>query len=156
MKNGSICVNAGIDHSNVDGHENILLLPDSPDESAKSIKETIFTITGKRVSVVITDTNGRAFRMGQTGAAVGIAGIRATKDWRGTTDLFGRVLEVKNEAIVDEIAGFSNILMGEGNGGTPIAIIRGLDMFYEPGTIQELYRPENEDVIRKALKSQSI
>ena len=156
MKNGSICVNAGIDHSNVDGSENILLLPDFPDESAKRIKETIFTITGKRVSVVITDTNGRAFRMGQTGAAVGIAGIRATRDWRGTTDLFGRVLEVKNEAIVDEIAGFSNILMGEGNGGTPIAIIRGLEMFYEPGTIQELYRPENEDVMRKALKSLSI
>ncbi|NJD77410.1 MAG: coenzyme F420-0:L-glutamate ligase [Candidatus Methanoperedens sp.] len=156
MKNGSICVNAGIDHSNVDGHENILLLPDSPDESAKRIKETIFTITGKRVSVVITDTNGRAFRMGQTGAAVGIAGIKATRDWRGTTDLFGRILEVKNEAIVDEIAGFSNILMGEGNGGTPIAIIRGLEMFYEPGTIQELYRPENEDVISKALRYQSI
>lgn len=155
MKNGSICVNAGIDRSNVEGSVNILLLPASPDESARKIKETIFMVTGKKVSVVITDTNGRAFRIGQTGAAIGIAGIKPTKDWRGTKDLFGRILEVKNEAIVDEIAGFANLLMGEGNGGTPVAVIRGLDMYDESGAIAELYRPENEDVIRNALKSLS-
>ncbi len=154
-KHGSICVNAGIDHSNVEGDDNILLLPEDPDKSARKLKESILKYTGKNVSVVITDTNGRAFRMGQTGAAIGIAGIKATRDWRGTEDLFGRVLEVKNEAVVDEIAGFANILMGEGNGGTPIAIIRGLDLYDERSGIKELYRPENEDVIRKALKARS-
>jgi coenzyme F420-0:L-glutamate ligase/coenzyme F420-1:gamma-L-glutamate ligase len=61
------------------------------------------------------------------------------------------VLEVKNEAIVDEIAGFANILMGEGNGGMPIVIIRGLDLYHESYGIRELFRPEEEDVIRKAL-----
>ncbi len=155
-KNGSICVNAGIDRSNVEGSFNILLLPASPDESARKIKDTIFAITGKKVSVVITDTNGRAFRIGQTGAAIGIAGIKPARDWRGTKDLFGRVLEVKNEAIADEIAGFANLLMGEGNGGTPIAVIRGLDLYDESGAIADLYRPEKEDVIRNALKSLSI
>ena len=154
-RNGSICVNAGIDHSNVEGEKNILLLPDDPDKSARQIKESIFKYTSKKVSVVITDTNGRAFRIGQTGAAIGIAGIKASRDWRGTKDLFGRVLEVKNEAVVDEIAGFANILMGEGNGGTPIVIIRGMGMYHESYGIRELFRPEKEDVIRRALKSLS-
>ncbi|MCZ7399215.1 MAG: coenzyme F420-0:L-glutamate ligase [Candidatus Methanoperedens sp.] len=155
-KHGSICVNAGIDHSNVEGSDNILLLPEDPDASALKIKDSIFKYTGKKVSVVITDTNGRAFRIGQTGAAIGIAGIKATRDWRGTRDLFGRVLEVKNEAIVDEIAGFANILMGEGNGGMPIVIIRGFNLYHDSYGIKELFRPEKEDVIRRALKAQSI
>jgi len=155
-RNGSICVNAGIDHSNVEGEKNILLLSEDPDKSAQKLKESILKYTGKNVSIIITDTNGRAFRMGQTGAAIGIAGIKATRDWRGTRDLFGRVLEVKNEAVVDEIAGFANILMGEGNGGMPIVIIRGLDMYHESYGIKELHRPEKEDVIRRALKAQSV
>ncbi|MCE8425841.1 MAG: coenzyme F420-0:L-glutamate ligase [Candidatus Methanoperedens sp.] len=150
-RTGSICVNAGIDHSNVEGADNIISLPESPDGSAKKIKDDLFKLTGKKVSVIITDTNGRAFRIGQSGIAIGIAGIRATKDWRGTKDLFGRVLEVKNEAIVDEIAGFANILLGEGNGGTPIAIISGLDYYCECYGIGDMNRPEEEDVIRAAL-----
>ncbi|HYN44746.1 MAG TPA: coenzyme F420-0:L-glutamate ligase [Candidatus Limnocylindrales bacterium] len=157
MKNGSICVNAGIDHSNVEGSDNALLLPKDPDKSALDLKRSLFNYTGKNVSVIITDTNGRAFRIGQTGAAIGCAGIKPTRDWRGTKDLFGRILEVKNEGIADEIAGFANILMGEGNGGMPIVIIRGLDLYDESHGIKELYRPPNEDEIRKAiLKSRSI
>ena len=157
MKNGSICVNAGIDHSNVEGNDNILLLPEDPDSSALDLKKRLFDYTGKNVSVIITDTNGRAFRIGQTGAAIGCAGIRPTRDWRGTKDLFGRILEVKNEGIADEIAGFANIIMGEGDGGTPIVILRGLELYNESNGIKELYRPEDEDVIRRAiLKSRSI
>lgn len=157
MKNGSICINAGIDHSNVEGSDNILLLPEDPDKSALELKKSLFNYAEKNVSVIITDTNGRAFRMGQTGAAIGCAGIKPTRDWRGTKDLFGRVLEVKNEGIVDEIACFANILMGEGDGGMPIVVIRGLELYDESNGIKELYRPENEDVIRKAiLKSRSV
>ena len=154
MKNGSICVNAGIDRSNVEGQENVLLLPEAPDESAGRIRDSLFKLTGKKVSVIITDTNGRAFRIGQTGAAIGITGIKPTRDWRGTKDLFGRVLEVKNEAVVDEIAGFGNFLMGEGNGGTPVVIVRGLNLYHESSGIKELIRPEREDVILRALRSQ--
>jgi coenzyme F420-0:L-glutamate ligase / coenzyme F420-1:gamma-L-glutamate ligase len=157
IKTGSICVNAGIDHSNVEGCDNVLLLPEDPDKSALGIKQSLFDYTGKNVSVIITDTNGRAFRTGQTGAAIGCAGIKPTRDWRGTKDLFGRILEVKNEGIADEIAGFANIMMGEGNGGMPIVIIRGLDLYHESNGIKELYRPESEDEIRKAiLKSRAI
>ncbi|MDW7725841.1 MAG: coenzyme F420-0:L-glutamate ligase [Candidatus Methanoperedens sp.] len=157
IKNGSICVNAGIDRSNVEGKDNILLLPEKPDRSAREIKDRFFELTGYKVSVVIIDTNGRAFRCGQTGAAIGIAGIKPTVDWRGTHDLFGNVLEVKNEAVVDEIAGFANVLMGEGNGGTPVAIIRGLDLYSEKGSMKDINRPEHEDVIREAiLKSRSV
>lgn len=155
MKNGNICVNAGIDRSNVEGSANVLLLPIDPDESAKKIKDELFKLSGKKVSVIITDTNGRAFRIGQTGAAVGIAGIKAMRDWRGTCDLFGRVLEVKNEGVVDELACFANLLMGEGDGGTPVVIIRSLEMYDESSVIRDLFRPENEDVIRKALRSLS-
>jgi coenzyme F420-0:L-glutamate ligase/coenzyme F420-1:gamma-L-glutamate ligase len=150
-KCGHICVNAGVDRSNVEEEDNVLLLPEDPDASARRIKEGIFKRSNKRVSVVVTDTNGRAFRIGQTGAAIGIAGILPTKDWRGTLDLFGRTLEIKNEAIVDEIAGFGNILMGEGNGGTPVAVIRGLDLYSEAYGIRGILRPKEEDVIRRAL-----
>lgn len=157
IKTGSICVNAGIDHSNVEGCDNVLLLPEDPDKSALDIKRSLFDCTGKNVSVIITDTNGRAFRTGQTGAAIGCAGIKPTRDWRGTKDLFGRILEVKNEGIADEIAGFANIMMGEGNGGVPIVIIRGFDLYHESNGIKELYRPESEDEIRMAiLKSRAI
>jgi len=155
MKNGNICVNAGIDRSNIEGSTNVLLLPKDPDESAKKIKYELFKLTGKKVSVIITDTNGRAFRIGQTGAAVGIAGIKAMRDWRGTCDLFGRVLEVKNEGVVDELACFANLLMGEGDGGTPVVVIRDLEMYDESSAIRDHFRPENEDVIRKALRSLS-
>ncbi len=156
-KNGSICVNAGIDHSNVEGEENVVLLPENPDKSAGKIKERILELTGKKVSIIITDTNGRAFRNGQTGAAAGISGIRPTVDWRGTQDLFGNVLEIKNEAVVDEISGFANVLMGEGNGGTPVVVFRGLDLYSETGSMKDIHRPENEDVIRAAiLKSRTV
>lgn len=157
INNGSICVNAGIDHSNVEGSNNIVLLPEDADKSALELKNKIFQYSGKTVSVIITDTNGRAFRNGQTGAALGCAGIKPLRDWRGTKDLFGRVLEVKNEAVIDEIAGFANVLMGEGDGGTPIVILSGMGLYYESYGIQELYRSEKEDFIRSAiLKSRLI
>jgi len=90
---GNICVNAGIDGSNIDSGR-IILLPEDSDRSAKNIRESIFSMTDKTVSVIITDTNGRAFRDGQIGVAIGISGIAPTKDWRGSCDLFGNVLEV--------------------------------------------------------------
>jgi len=77
------------------------------------------------------------------------------RDWRGTCDLFGRILEVKNEGVADELACFANLLMGEGDGGTPVVVVRGLEMYHESYGIRELIRPENEDMIRKALRSLS-
>ncbi len=151
--NGHVCIKAGIDDSNV---ENGLLLelPADPDSSAKQIADDIRKLTSKRVSVVITDTNGRSFKIGQTGVAVGVAHIKPIKDWCGEKDLFGKVLEITEEGVADEIAGTANLLMGEGDGGNPVVIIRGLLMYVESVvTIKDTYRPDGEDVIRKGLRS---
>ncbi|MCL7414513.1 MAG: coenzyme F420-0:L-glutamate ligase [ANME-2 cluster archaeon] len=146
---GNICINGGVDQSNVE--DGLLLLPNDPDESAKKIKEDIFGFTKKRVSVIITDTNGRAFREGQIGIALGAAGIDTHHDWRGSTDLFGHILEVANEAVVDELAGFANCLMGEGNWGTPVVVIRGLELYSDNDGMDAIYRSKDTDIIRKAL-----
>ena len=146
---GNVCINAGIDESNVE--HGLLLLPTDPDENARQLKEDFFRLTGKRVSVIITDTNGRAFREGQTGIALGIAGIDTHHDWRGSTDLFGVELKITNEAVVDEIAGFANFLMGEGDWGTPAVVIRGVDMYSGNVGMDTMYRIPETDVIRKAL-----
>jgi len=148
---GHICVNAGVDQSNIE-EGILLLLPWEPDAFAAETRRSIKSLTGKNVGVLIIDTCGRPFRTGQTGIAIGASGLPLVRDWRGTRDLFGRTLEVKNEAIADEIAGFANLLLGEGNGATPAAIIRGYPQLPPGGnTIKTLNRPPREDVIRMIL-----
>lgn len=149
-KYGNICVNAGIDASNIEKGSIILPLV-NPDESAERIRNRLEEITGKKVSVIITDTNGRCFRKGVVGVAIGVSGLKPMRDWRGVKDLFGNVLEVTVECIADEIAGFANLLMGEANDAIPAVIIRGLSVLGE-GSVREIYRSEEEDVIRKCLK----
>lgn len=149
---GHTCVNAGVDESNV---ENGFLLysPENPDSSALNIGKRLEKISGKKLSVIITDTNGRAFKLGQTGVAIGIYKIKPIKCWIGEVDLFGKTLEITEEAIVDELAGAANLLMGEGAGGIPVVVIRGLDYYSEDNTsIKEIYRPEVKDVIKKGLR----
>ncbi|WP_202319233.1 coenzyme F420-0:L-glutamate ligase [Archaeoglobus neptunius] len=149
-KFGNVCVNAGIDGSNID-EGRIILPPTKPDESAKRLRDRIKELTGKSVGVVITDTNGRCFRRGVVGFAIGVAGIKAMRDWVGEKDLYGRELEVTVECVADEIAAFANLLMGEGGDGIPVVVIRGLDVLGE-GSMEEIYRPEEEDVIIRCLK----
>jgi coenzyme F420-0:L-glutamate ligase/coenzyme F420-1:gamma-L-glutamate ligase len=141
---GHICVNAGIDQSNV-GENRLLLLPKNPSASAKSIRERL----RRNCAVIITDTCGRPFRCGVAGIAVGWSGIAALRDWRGKTDIHGRMLEITLEAVVDEIAGAANLLMGEAGDGTPAAVIRGLSYSGSGGI---LFRPQSQDVIRSHLK----
>lgn len=150
-KFGNVCINAGIDASNVESGK-ILLPPINPQKSAEKIKNKIEEITGKKVGVIITDTNGRCFRKGVVGFSIGVAGIKAMKDWVGKEDLYGNMLEVTIECVADEIAAFANLLMGEGGDGTPVVVIRGLDLVGE-GSIDEVYRSEEEDIIRKAIKA---
>ncbi|MDI6889259.1 MAG: coenzyme F420-0:L-glutamate ligase [Methanocellales archaeon] len=149
---GHICVNAGVDRSNVqDGY--VLLLPKNPDASAKRIKDTIKKETGKQICIVITDTCGRPFRIGQVGTAIGCTGISPTKDWRGEKDLFGRTLKITNEAIVDELASFANLMMGEGKDATPVVIIRGVKWQEDEGGVCKIHRPDAEDLIKGALRA---
>lgn len=150
-KFGNICINAGIDASNVEKGK-ILLPPLNPQRSAEKIRKRIEELTGKKVGVIITDTNGRCFRRGVVGFAIGVSGVKAMKNWIGKKDLYGNVLEITVECVADEIAAFANLLMGEGGDGTPVVIIRGLDLIGD-GSVDEIYRSEDEDVIRKAIKS---
>jgi len=150
-KNGHVCINAGIDESNVGGGK-LLKLPPNPDGCAAEIGEKIEQKTGRKISVVITDTNGRAFKNGQTGVAIGLYNIRPLKKWIGQKDLYGKVLEITEEAVVDEIAGAANLIMGEGDGGCPVVIVSGLDLCAaEKTSIKEIYRDEKKDLIVQSL-----
>jgi coenzyme F420-0:L-glutamate ligase/coenzyme F420-1:gamma-L-glutamate ligase len=142
---GHICVNAGIDQSNV-GEGRILLLPENPNASAAALRARL----GKDCAVIITDTCGRPFRSGVAGVAIGWAGLAALKDWRGERDMHGRVLEITLEAIVDEIAGMANLLTGEAGDGTPAVVFRGLKYPRSGGSV---FMPKDKDVIRPRLKS---
>ena len=151
---GHIAVNAGIDRSNVgsaDGDaadgERILLLPRNPDDHATTIREGLSVDT----PVVLTDTCGRPFRHGQTGVAIGWDGLPASRDWRGTTDRDGYELGVTVESVVDELAATANLVMGEGDGGTPAVVVRDWSFGDLDGSDQ-LFRDVETDFVRQALR----
>jgi coenzyme F420-0:L-glutamate ligase / coenzyme F420-1:gamma-L-glutamate ligase len=147
---GNVCINAGIDRSNTET-DYILLLPVDPDLSARKLRDRIRELTGKSVAVIITDTNGRSFREGQIGVTVGCAGISALHDKRGDVDLFGHELKITIQAIVDEVAACANMLMGESNEGTPIAVIKGYEYLKDDRGIAVTYRKDREDFVKTAL-----
>ncbi|GGN98340.1 coenzyme F420-0:L-glutamate ligase [Haloarcula pellucida] len=150
---GHITVNAGIDRSNVPDAD-LLLLPEDPTDCAERIRAGIRERTGADVAVVVTDTSGRPFRLGQRGVALGWAGIHAARDWRGEHDRDGRELGVTVQAVVDELAAAGNLVTGEGAGGTPVARIRGFE-FGDHGGSDDLYRSPEKDVVRQALREWS-
>jgi len=143
---GHVAPNAGIDRSNVGGDETVLLLPRAPAESAARLHEELDT------PVVVTDTCGRAFRRGQTGVAVGWSGVDAVLDWRGEEGLHGHELEATEEAVVDEIAGYANLHMGEGGGGTPAVAFENVEPIVSRADDDTLFRPEEDDIVRAALR----
>jgi coenzyme F420-0:L-glutamate ligase/coenzyme F420-1:gamma-L-glutamate ligase len=147
---GNVCINAGIDRSNTESGY-ILLLPEDSDRSARQIRDRILEISGKTVAVIITDTNGRSFREGQNGVAVGCAGIAALHDRRGDVDLFGHELKITIQAITDEVAACANTIMGEANEGTPIAIIRGYSYMKDDRGIKVSFRTDDTDLVKQAL-----
>lgn len=141
---GHVSPNAGVDKSNVEGSDNVLLLPDDPMRSAEILEDAL------ELPVVVTDTCGRPFRCGQTGVAIGWSGVSALRDWRGENDLYGRELEATEEAVVDELAATANFLMGEGAGGAPAVTFRFDDDELWDGS-DSLYRDREDDIVRKAL-----
>ncbi len=147
---GNVCINAGIDRSNTESGY-ILPLPEDSDRSARQIRDQILKLSGKKVAVIITDTNGRSFRDGQIGVAVGCAGIAALHDRRGDVDLFGHELKITIQAITDEVAACANMLMGEANEGTPIAVIRGYPHLEDDRGIRVSFRPDDTDLVKQAL-----
>ena len=124
-KHGFVCANAGVDQSNVSGGRIVAALPKNPDRSARNIRKGIKKLIGKDVAVIISDTHGRPFRMGEINIAIGVAGINPIRDRRGETDLFGYVMRVKQTAIADELASAAELIIGQTNEGIPVAIVRG-------------------------------
>jgi coenzyme F420-0:L-glutamate ligase/coenzyme F420-1:gamma-L-glutamate ligase len=153
-KRGLICINAGIDKSNVEGRGNFALLPEHPDESAQKCRSDIRKLTGKNVAVIVCDTYSRPFRRGQVNFAIGIAGIKPFKDYRTKRDLFGQVLKVKNVAVVDELAAAAELLMGQATEATPVVIFKGLRDIIESCEechTNELFISSKEDLFKNTL-----
>lgn len=151
---GLICINAGIDKSNVEGSDNFALLPLNPDKSTEECRSEIKRLTGKDVVVIMCDTYSRPFRRGQVNFAIGIAGISPFRDYRGKPDLFGQILKVKNIAVVDEIVAAAELLMGQGDEARPVVMLRGLDesaIFGERTRVEELYISRSEDLFRNTV-----
>ena len=145
-KNGFICANAGIDESNVKNGF-ATLLPLNSDESAENIRKEILKKINKTVSVIIADTFGRPFRMGQTNCAIGISGMNPILDYAGTKDSFEKTLRITAIAIADELCSAAELVMKKAT-NCPAAVIRGYDFKNEHSSIHVLIRPQNEDLFR--------
>jgi coenzyme F420-0:L-glutamate ligase / coenzyme F420-1:gamma-L-glutamate ligase len=144
---GFVCANAGIDLSNV-AHGWAALLPVDADRSAKHVRDAIRARERVDVAVIVSDTFGRPWRRGLTDVAIGVSGVAAVVDLRDTTDALGRVLQVTEVAVADEIASAAELVMGKAR-SVPAAIVRGIDpLWRREGTVRELIRPTNEDLFR--------
>ncbi len=153
-KRGLVCINAGIDKSNVEGRGRLALLPENPDVSAEKCRVRIKELTGKDVAVVVCDTYSRPFRRGQVNYAIGIAGVKPFKDYRGQKDLFGQVLKVKNVAVIDEIAAAAELLMGQAVEAMPVVVFKGLSSLMascEKYGMADVFISEREDLFKGAL-----
>ena len=144
---GFVCANAGIDHSNVPGGDVVTLLPRDPDRSAEKLAAGLCKKTGKHIGVIISDTFGRAWRLGLTNVAIGAAGLPVLLDLRGTRDREGKPLTATILAVADELAAAAGLLMGKSE-GTPVVIIRGYR--YKPASEKaaQIIRPASEDLFR--------
>lgn len=120
---------AGIDHSNVDADDElVLLLPADPDGSAAWLREGLERATGRRLAVVLTDTHGRPFRRGNIGVAIGVAGLPSLLDLRGSVDLFGHVLKATEVPLADMVAAAAGLIAGETVERLPVVVLRGLGL----------------------------
>ena len=145
-KHGFVCANAGIDESNVkDGYAT--LLPDDPDKSANLLKDRVKQKTGKDIAIIISDTFGRPFRLGQTDVAIGIAGLEPILDYNGKPDTFGKIMQVTAIAVADEICSTSELVMGKVQ-KCPIAVIRNYNFNSSTAKIQEMLRSDHDDLFR--------
>jgi coenzyme F420-0:L-glutamate ligase/coenzyme F420-1:gamma-L-glutamate ligase len=147
---GFVCANAGVDASNVPGEDSVLMLPLDPDRSARALRERLRGLTGVAPAVVITDSFGRAWRLGQCDVTIGCAGLAPLEDWRGRSDAQGRELRATWIAVADELAGAADLARRK-DGQQPVVLIRGagrhVSAEHGPGAVA-LLRPESEDLFR--------
>ena len=145
-RHGFVCASAGVDASNAKGPGTVILLPLDPDGSAATLRTRLAELTGIAPGVIVTDSFGRAWRQGTTDVALGVAGIVALRDLRGTRDGRGYELQSTMVAIADEIAGAGELVMGKTR-GVPAAIVRGLDAGGH-GHGADLVMPPGRDLFR--------
>ncbi len=145
-RHGFVCANAGVDRSNAPGDDQVVLLPSDPDASARALRAAL----PGRPAVVIADSFGRAWRVGQTDVAIGAAGIRPLDDWRGRADTRGRKIESTEIAVADAVAGAADLARAK-DAGAPVVVVRGLERFVTeddgPGAAA-LRRPPQLDLFR--------
>ena len=142
-KHGFICANAGIDKSNIK-KGSVLLLPEDPDKTSRDIQKKIEHIKNKKISVIISDTFGRAWRKGQTNVAIGSSGIEPLESYIGEKDAFDNELFATEIAIIDELAGAAELVMKKSD-NIPVAILRGVEYKSSDLGVKELIRKEDED-----------
>ena len=142
---GLVCANAGVDMSNVDDGYAVLL-PKNPDASADRIRKTLEERAGSPIGVIISDSFGRTWRIGQTNVAIGASGIAAVRDYRGEVDPAGRELVVTQIAHLDELAGAAELVMGKLD-AVPAAVVRGVDAAGD-GRARDLVMPPERDLFR--------
>lgn len=149
-RSGHVMANAGIDHSNTDASDPdaVILLPEDADASAEAIRKSLQHALGVRVGVIVSDSIGRAWRLGTVGHAIGAAGLPALIDHRGALDLNGRPLQVTMTGFADAVAAAAVLLMGEGNEGRPVAVVKGLHWTAAETSAQALIRPTADDMFR--------
>jgi coenzyme F420-0:L-glutamate ligase/coenzyme F420-1:gamma-L-glutamate ligase len=149
-RHGFVCANAGIDSSNLPEADTVSLLPEDPDASARRIRAEIGAAAGASPAVIVSDSFGRAWRLGQAEVAIGCAGIAPLDDWRGRADAGGRPLEATVIAIADEAAAAADLVRDKAS-SRPVAVVRGLSHHVSaedgPGAVA-LLRPRDEDLFR--------
>jgi coenzyme F420-0:L-glutamate ligase/coenzyme F420-1:gamma-L-glutamate ligase len=145
-RHGFVCASAGVDASNAPGPDQVVLLPEDPDASARRLRDRLRELSSRDVGVVVSDSFGRPWRQGTTDVAIGAAGIRPLLDLQGQRDSVGYELHATVIATADEVAGAAELVMGKTD-GVPAAIVRGLEVAGE-GRARELVMPEERDLFR--------
>jgi coenzyme F420-0:L-glutamate ligase/coenzyme F420-1:gamma-L-glutamate ligase len=153
-RHGLVGANALVDASNAGG-DRLVLLPADPDASAARLRADLAALDGHDVAVVVTDTLGRPWRLGQTDVAVGLAGMGALDDWRGRADGDGRRLEVTEVAVADEVAAAADLVKGKAS-RVPAALLRGVARPEGRGRARDLVRPAADDLFRTAGTAEDL
>jgi coenzyme F420-0:L-glutamate ligase/coenzyme F420-1:gamma-L-glutamate ligase len=153
-RTGLVGANALVDASNAGG-DRLVLLPADPDASAARLRAELRRLDGHDVAVVVTDTLGRPWRLGQTDVAVGLAGMAALDDWRGRADGDGRPLEVTEVAVADEVAAAADLVKGKA-ARVPAALLRGVPRPEGDGTARDLVRSPADDLFRTAGTAEDL
>jgi coenzyme F420-0:L-glutamate ligase/coenzyme F420-1:gamma-L-glutamate ligase len=145
-RHGFVCASAGVDHSNAPEPGMLVLLPLDPDASARAIRDSIRSLSGREVAVVVSDSFGRPFRHGTTDIAIGVAGLRPLLDLRGTRDRVGVELRTTQIAVADELAAAANLVRGKAD-GTAAVVVRGFAARGD-GAARELVLEPERDLFR--------